>query len=164
MLPQTLALPISVYHKSSKKSTIIKRDTADRINGLERPKPNEGYALKNGISNKSISQLLNFVNTNKKGKTEIRFAFFGAGNQNRTDDLVITNDVLYRLSHTSKIVCFSTTCILYQTKIPLSSPFYNFLRLFGKDFLPKKSSARQTVRIATRQIAGRQRASALISL
>ncbi len=28
--------------------------------------------------------------------------FFGAGNQNRTDDLVITNDVLYRLSHTSK--------------------------------------------------------------
>ena len=26
---------------------------------------------------------------------------FGAGNQNRTDDLVITNDVLYRLSHTS---------------------------------------------------------------
>ena len=29
---------------------------------------------------------------------------FGAGNQNRTDDLVITNDVLYRLSHTS-IIC-----------------------------------------------------------
>ena len=28
-------------------------------------------------------------------------ADFGAGNQNRTDDLVITNDVLYRLSHTS---------------------------------------------------------------
>ena len=28
---------------------------------------------------------------------------FGAGNQNRTDDLVITNDVLYRLSHTSNI-------------------------------------------------------------
>ena len=25
----------------------------------------------------------------------------GAGNQKRTDDLVITNDVLYRLSHTS---------------------------------------------------------------
>ena len=29
---------------------------------------------------------------------------FGAGNQNRTDDLVITNDVLYRLSHTSRSV------------------------------------------------------------
>lgn len=26
------------------------RDTVDRINGLERPKPNEGYALKNDIS------------------------------------------------------------------------------------------------------------------
>ena len=30
-------------------------DTADRINGLERPKPNEGYALQNGISINSIS-------------------------------------------------------------------------------------------------------------
>ncbi len=29
----------------------------------------------------------------------------GAGNQNRTDDLVITNDVLYRLSHTSIMPC-----------------------------------------------------------
>ena len=63
MLPKTLALPISVYHKSSKKSTIIKEDTADRINGLERPKPNEGYALKNGISNKSISQKQKNYNT-----------------------------------------------------------------------------------------------------
>ena len=32
---------------------------------------------------------------------------FGAGNQNRTDDLVITNDVLYRLSHTSDLVIIS---------------------------------------------------------
>ena len=31
------------------------RDTADRINGLERPKPNEGYALTNVISNNIIS-------------------------------------------------------------------------------------------------------------
>ena len=30
-------------------------DTADRINGLERPKPNEGYAQRNGISISSIS-------------------------------------------------------------------------------------------------------------
>ncbi len=30
------------------------RDTADRINGLERPKPNEGYALTNGVSIDSI--------------------------------------------------------------------------------------------------------------
>lgn len=27
------------------------KDTADRINGLERPKPNEGYALRNGTFN-----------------------------------------------------------------------------------------------------------------
>ena len=30
--------------------------------------------------------------------------FFGAGNQNRTDDLVITNDVLYQLSHASNVL------------------------------------------------------------
>ena len=39
------------------------RDTAGRINGLERPKPNEGYALENGISNNRISQNDEFVNT-----------------------------------------------------------------------------------------------------
>ncbi len=27
--------------------------------------------------------------------------YFGAGNQNRTGDLILTKDVLYRLSHTS---------------------------------------------------------------
>ena len=38
----------------------------------------------------------------KKQKTAaIATVSCGAGNQNRTDDLVITNDVLYRLSHTS---------------------------------------------------------------
>ena len=36
----------------------------------------------------------------KKPKNKSSWVF-GAGNQNRTDDLVITNDVLYRLSHTS---------------------------------------------------------------
>ena len=42
------------------------RDTADRINGLERPKPNEGYALTNGISNKSISQNSDLSTQNSK--------------------------------------------------------------------------------------------------
>ncbi len=37
--------------------------------------------------------------------------FFGAGNQNRTDDLVITNDVLYRLSHTSDAVSYDSIII-----------------------------------------------------
>lgn len=32
------------------------RDTANRINGLERPKPNEGYALENDVSKNSISK------------------------------------------------------------------------------------------------------------
>ena len=39
-----------------------KRDTAGRINGLERTKPNEGHALENGISNNRISQNDGFVN------------------------------------------------------------------------------------------------------
>ena len=37
----------------------------------------------------------------RKQKSTAIAMLFGAGNQNRTDDLVITNDVLYRLSHTS---------------------------------------------------------------
>ena len=42
----------------------------------------------------------------QQGKNEERLAVFttslsGAGNQIRTDDLVITNDVLYQLSYTS---------------------------------------------------------------
>ncbi len=28
--------------------------------------------------------------------------FYGAANQNRTDDLILTKDVLYQLSHSSK--------------------------------------------------------------
>lgn len=40
------------------------KDTADRINGLERPKPNEGYALQNDISKYSIPE--NTKNTTKK--------------------------------------------------------------------------------------------------
>ena len=39
------------------------RDTADRINGLERPKPNEGYALQNGVSNTTVAQNRVGVNT-----------------------------------------------------------------------------------------------------
>ncbi len=38
------------------------RDTAGRINGLERPKPNEGYALENGISTDTIPQNVDGVN------------------------------------------------------------------------------------------------------
>lgn len=47
------------------------RDTADRINGLERPKPNEGYALTNGISNKSIPQESENVNRNFSTNSEM---------------------------------------------------------------------------------------------
>ena len=31
------------------------KDTADRMNGLERPKPNEGYALTNGVFTASVA-------------------------------------------------------------------------------------------------------------
>ena len=46
----------------------------------------------------------------------------GAGNQSRTDDLVITNDVLYQLSHAS-IPTFLSTSLLYQTFFRLSRGF-----------------------------------------
>ena len=51
---------ISISHKNQ---NVNKKDTADRINGLERPKPNEGYALTNDISDKSISQIFEKINT-----------------------------------------------------------------------------------------------------
>ena len=38
-------------------------DTANRINGLERPKPNEGYAQKNDISTYSITSIKEKINT-----------------------------------------------------------------------------------------------------
>lgn len=41
------------------------RNTADRINGLERPKPNEGYALKNGISIDTVPQNEDSVNNQR---------------------------------------------------------------------------------------------------
>lgn len=44
------------------KSTSISQDTANRINGLERPKPNEGYALKNDVSTDIIDQNRSYVN------------------------------------------------------------------------------------------------------
>ncbi len=47
------------------------RDTANRINGLERPKPNEGYALTNGISNNSISKNADYVNNDYTTNTDI---------------------------------------------------------------------------------------------
>ena len=37
------------------------KDTADQLNGLERPKPNEGYALENGVSNTNVAQRTRYV-------------------------------------------------------------------------------------------------------
>ena len=39
------------------------KDTADRMNGLERPKPNEGYALENDVSNNRVTEKPPVVNT-----------------------------------------------------------------------------------------------------
>ncbi len=59
-----------------------------------------------------------------------RNTLFGAGNQNRTDDLVITNDVLYRLSHTSTRRP-SATFALYHRRLRLSSLFSKKYRIFA---------------------------------
>ena len=63
----------------------------------------------------------------------------GAANQNRTDDLVITNDVLYRLSHTS--IGISPTLILYQTSALLSRAFLKKIaKKSEKGVKPEKSA------------------------
>ena len=58
----------------------------------------------------------------------------GAGNQSRTDDLVITNDVLYQLSHASKIVGFSVDLTIISNFSPFVNPFLKiFLGGSGED-------------------------------
>ena len=75
----------------------------------------------------------------KKNQTKNSVAIateFGAGNQNRTDDLVITNDVLYRLSHTS--VPFDYDIITNREC---------FVKGFFEKNLKKEKSIEKTVRI-----------------
>ena len=55
---------------------------------------------------------------------------FGAGNQNRTDDLVITNDVLYRLSHTSDLVIISKKKAFVKHISKLSFIFFEKIYFF----------------------------------
>ena len=71
------------------------------------------------------------VSTITKKHTDISVCFFvGAGNQNRTDDLVITNDVLYRLSHTSDFVIISNRHRFVKMIFKLSLPnFEKFIFL-----------------------------------
>ena len=64
----------------------------------------------------------------QQGKNEERLAVFttslsGAGNQIRTDDLVITNDVLYQLSYTS---ISATEWILADTASFVKPEFFIF--------------------------------------
>ena len=47
------------------------KDTADRMNGLERPKPNEGYALQNGVSVVSVAEKRGFVKPSPYKSTEM---------------------------------------------------------------------------------------------
>ncbi len=56
------------------------KDTADRINGLGRPKPNEGYALTNGIFTKNIPQNKHSVNDsveNNLSKSDMKYSYAG---------------------------------------------------------------------------------------
>ena len=52
----TVSASDNIIHSCGKNVNTKIRDTANRINGFERPKPNEGYALENGVSNNSISE------------------------------------------------------------------------------------------------------------
>ena len=59
----------------------------------------------------------------------------GAGNQSRTDDLVITNDVLYQLSHASKIVGFSVDPTIISNFSPFVNPFLKIFLGWGEEDL-----------------------------
>ena len=66
------------------------------------------------------------LRTIKSKKQPDWVAFFGAGNQNRTDDLVITNDVLYRLSHTS-----ACDFVIIPNQNAFVNPFFENIFVFS---------------------------------
>ena len=76
-----------------------------------------------------------FLPVRKKNKTPtlLHRGIIGAANQNRTDDLILTKDVLYRLSHSSITNTIYTLhvvyrFVLYQSLSDLSSIFYSFFQ------------------------------------
>ena len=75
---------------------------------------------------------------NQKRQNGNPFCLFGAGNQNRTDDLVITNDVLYRLSHTS--MPFADDFDSITDSYRFVNTFFQFFSIFLKLFFRAKIS------------------------
>ncbi len=77
------------------------RDTADRMNGLERPKPNEGYAIKNGVSMDSISENGENVNSKSQAPAAVMEGtgkdgniFFGAMYDRENGKILINADAI----------------------------------------------------------------------
>ncbi len=87
---------------------------------------NRPFSLKGKMTYSSRSKRLNFDFT--KPQTHLRSGF-GAGNQNRTDDLVITNDVLYRLSHTSDCRRHIDDLYIISEGNAFVNTFFKFFRL-----------------------------------
>ena len=73
------------------------------------------------------------VSMHVKQKSTSFEVLFGAGNQNRTDDLVITNDVLYRLSHTSVVPSVDDFDII-TNHFSFVNTFFRFFSVFLKIF------------------------------
>ena len=55
--------------------------------------------------------------------------FSGAASQNRTDDLILTKDVLYRLSHSSE-----PNVLYYSKELPVCQALFRIFLIFS-DFL-----------------------------
>ncbi len=51
---------------------------------------------------------------------------FGAGDRTRTDDLRITNALLYQLSHTSKSRAFAVDLIILSQLFAFVNSYFNF--------------------------------------
>ena len=87
------------------------------------------------LARDDIQSLARLIQKRQNGNP---FCLFGAGNQNRTDDLVITNDVLYRLSHTSEIALFLGDLYIIANKILFVKPFLQFFATFWQRFSSHK--------------------------
>ncbi len=74
---------------------------------------------------RKIPNAIKLIKNTKKAQSEIRLCLFGAGDVTRTHDLLITNQLHYRLCYTSKFA----TLILYLYFLLLSRCFFKIVKI-----------------------------------
>ena len=92
--------------------------------------PLSSFHLYYNMKYRVVSNFFCAVVYNIKEKTKsYDLVFSGAASQNRTDDLILTKDVLYRLSHSS-----GPNVLYYSKELPVCQALFRNFLIFS-DFL-----------------------------